>query len=333
MTTEIIRIVFLLAIFAAAFLLFQTVGRAVAARRAHTVATNRRMSLIQKGTAREDLYGELLKNRPREHEALPPLLRRMAIGFEHMIYTSGISWSISQVLVAMAVAIGLLFIIALGIAVGAGAEIGFGAIQLCLLFAIAAGAGIPYFILKQVANSRRKTMEKQFPVALDIFVRALRSGHPVASAIELLTQEMEDPIGSEFGLVSDEITYGADLTTALDSMADRWKLEDMRMFVVSLSVQSETGGNLAEILENLAGVIRDRAAMYMKVRALSSEGRMTGWMLSILPIFAFVTTFLGAPEFYLDVAEDPIFIFGSIFLILLYFVGVFAIRKLVDLKV
>ena len=110
-----------------------------------------------------------------------------------------------------------------------------------------------------------------------VFVRALRSGHPVASAIDLLTHEMEDPMGSEFGVVSDEASYGADLHDALQAMAERWDNPDMRMFVVSLSLQSETGGNLAEILENLADVIRARAAMYMKVRALSSEGRLTGF--------------------------------------------------------
>ena len=164
-------------------------------------------------------------------------------------------------------------------------------------------------------------------------MRALRSGHPISSALDLLTREMEDPIGSEFGLVSDEVSYGAELTDALEAMADRWNLEDMRMFVVSLSVQAETGGNLAEILENLAKVIRSRASMYMKVRALSSEGRMTAWMLSILPIFALVSMFMVNPGFYFDVARDPIFLIGFPSLILLYFIGLFMIRRMIDLKV
>ena len=176
-------------------------------------------------------------------------------------------------------------------------------------------------------------MEKQFPVALDIFVRSLRSGHPVPSAIDLLTREMEDPIGSEFGLVSDEVAYGSDLVEALHSMADRWDLDDMRMFVVSLSLQNQTGGNLAEILENISGVIRDRAQMFMKVRALSSEGRMTGWMLTVLPVGAFLMIFLGSPEFYLNVADDPMFIISSIVLVVMYVIGVITIRKMVDLKV
>ena len=95
-------------------------------------------------------------------------------------------------------------------------------------------------------------------------------------------------------------------------MAERWDLDDMRMFVVSLSVQSETGGNLAEILENLSKVIRERHAMLMKVRALSSEGRMTAVMLTILPIFTFVFLFLFNPAFFLDVASDPWFVPGFV---------------------
>lgn len=333
MTAIAVRVAFLLAIFAAAFLLAQALARSAAARRSHTVATNRRMALIQSGSTREELYGELVKNRPREHLELPPLLRGVAVRFEKTVYASGIRFSVGQVAAAIAVACALLFVIAIALAAGAGIEIGFGVAQLALLFAAAGGVFIPYMILRRMAVSRRKAIEKQFPVAVDIFVRALRSGHPVASAIELLTHEMDDPIGSEFGIVNDEVTYGSGLTSALDAMATRWELEDMRMFVVSLSVQSETGGNLAEILENLSGVIRERASMFMKVRALSSEGRMTGWMLSVLPVFAFCSVFLGNPGFYFDVADDPIFIFGAIGLLVLYLSGILMIRKMIDLKV
>jgi tight adherence protein B len=176
-------------------------------------------------------------------------------------------------------------------------------------------------------------MEEQFPVALDVFVRGLRAGHPIAAALDLLTVEMPDPIGSQFGIAVDEVTYGAELRDALQSMAERWDMEDMRMFVVSLSVQSETGGNLAEILENLSKVVRDRHSMMLKVRALSSEGRMTATMLTILPIFAFVMLFLFSPRFFLDVANDPWFIPGFGILIVLYVTGFLIMRRMVDLKV
>jgi tight adherence protein B len=176
-------------------------------------------------------------------------------------------------------------------------------------------------------------MQDQFPVALDVFVRGLRAGHPIAAALDLLTVEMPDPIGSQFGVVVDEVTYGAELRDALQAMAERWDLDDMRMFVVSLSVQNETGGNLAEILDNLSTVIRERHSMYLKVRALSSEGRMTAIMLTILPVFAFSFLFIMNAGFYLDVADDPAFLPGFIVLIVMYIIGFITIRKMVDLKV
>lgn len=155
----------------------------------------------------------------------------------------------------------------------------------------------------------------------------------MASALDLLTVEMPDPIGTQFGMVVDEVTYGAELRDALHSMAERWDLADMRMFVVSLSVQNETGGNLAEILENLSKVIRDRQAMMLKVRALSSEGRMTAVVLTALPIMAFTALLVFNPKFYLEVADDPAFIPGFMSLVVLYLIGFFTIRRMVDIKV
>ena len=149
----------------------------------------------------------------------------------------------------------------------------------------------------------------------------------------MLVEEMEDPVGTEFGIVSDEIAFGFALRDALQRMADRWGLPDIDMFVVSVSVQMETGGNLAEILENLGRVIRERASMFMQVRALSSEGRMTAVVLTALPILSFAGLFTLRPEFYLDVAGDPIFTLGFLGLLLRYGVGFFWIRRMVDLKV
>jgi tight adherence protein B len=214
-----------------------------------------------------------------------------------------------------------------------GGVISAGRIVLLLVFSSAIGLAIPIMVLQVKANRQRRRMEAQFPVALDVFVRGLRAGHPVAAALDLLTVEMPDPIGSEFGLVVDEVTYGADFRDALQAMADRWDMEELRMFVVSLAIQMETGGNLAEILENLSKVIRERHSMMLKVRALSSEGRMTAIMLTILPVFAFTLLFLLRPQFYLEVADDPAFLPGFIILLLLYMVGFITIRRLVDLKV
>ena len=333
MTAEITRIFILLAIFAAIVLLVQVFGRTISARTRHRKAVNKRLSLIASGEDRELVTGKLLKNRPRDYAHLPPFLAKRATGFERIVFTSGIALTASQIATFMAVGFAAIALILILLFSLTGTGLSFGTIQLALIAALAISVGLPYLVIKRMALKRQKKMEQQFPIALDIFVRALRSGHPVASAIDLLTREMEDPIGSEFGIVSDEVSYGADLVVALNHMADRWDLEDMRMFVVSLSVQSQTGGNLAEILDNISGVIRDRQSMFMKVRALSSEGRMTGWMLSILPVAAFLLVFTGAPDFYLNVADDPIFIIGSISLLTLYVLGIMTIRRMIDLKV
>nr|WP_298930172.1 type II secretion system F family protein [uncultured Erythrobacter sp.] len=333
MSTEIIRAIILLVVFAAIFLLASVFLNEWQKRRVHTQAVNKRLEMIERGTNREAVVGELIKRRPAELSFLPQYIRQPLLSFQRLVFASGISMTYRTVLVLLAAASAALFFITLVVLVLSGIALSFGSIQLTLMFSIALGILVPVFILQRMAQAQRKKMEQQFPVALDIFVRALRTGHPVSSAIDLLTEEMEDPIGSEFGLISDEVAYGAELIDALSALAERWDLEDIRMFVVALSLQQQTGGNLAEILENISKVIRERAQLYMKVRALSSEGRMTGWMLTILPVFAFVTIFLGTPEYYFDVADDPVFIFGSITLSIMYVTGVIVIRKMVDLKV
>jgi tight adherence protein B len=168
---------------------------------------------------------------------------------------------------------------------------------------------------------------------LDVFIRGLRAGHPAYSALQIVSKETADPLGTEIGLALDEVNFGADIRSAMQDLAERCDVEDIRMFVVCLGVQAETGGNLAEILGNLATVIRDRASMYMKVRALSSEGRATGMVLTVMPILLFCALFFLNPKFYLEVAGDPYFLPGFVGLLIAFLVGVLWIRRLVNLKV
>ncbi len=332
MSADVVRFLILVAIFGSVFLAMQMILRLTVERHAHSGAVNRRMRLIAKGTDREEIISFLRKHDPGivEGGSIP---RRLYASFRRNLMMAAIPYSATQVAIGM----GMLFsALALAISIAAWSanyQLTAGVMQLIVAVAAAVAIFIPVMAVSFLAQRRRKRMQEQFPVALDIFVRALRSGHPVASAIELLTQEMEDPIGSEFGLIADEVSYGADLAEALDDMAERWDMDDIRMFVVSLSVQHETGGNLAEILDNLSRVIRERASLYLKVRALSSEGRMTGWLLTALPIITFVLLFTMNPAFYLGVARDPIFFFGFPALLVWYLVGVVSIKRMVDLKV
>ena len=333
MQDAFIKILLMSAIFASVFMLSQILVGGVWRRRTEAGAVNLRLRMIREGGSREDVVARLRKNTPREFSGLPPFLAIRLQNLQRMLMASALPFSPSQILVAMGGLFLLLCVILLLGARSGGFLLNLGVLQMTVAIAFAASIALPLMVINIVSQRRRKRMEEQFPIALDVFVRALRSGHPIASAIELLTHEMEDPIGSEFGLVADEVAYGAELAEALEDMAERWDLDDMRMFVVSLSVQSETGGNLAEILQNLSEVIRARASLYMKVRALSSEGRMTGWMLTVLPVLTFVGLFVVNPRFYLDVATDPIFVIGFPALLTVYLIGFIMIRRMVDLKV
>jgi len=330
---EATRFLVLLGVFACVFLMMQVVLRTSIDRRAHVGAVNKRLKMIASGTAREDVVNILRKNDPLWLNDVSNPWSRFYFAFRRNLSMAAVPWTAWQVGIGMAAIFAVLVLIVTMAIWSAAYPITSGVIQLIVAFAAAVAVGVPLMAISFLAQRRRKRMQEQFPVALDIFVRSLRSGHPIAGALDLLTQEMEDPIGSEFGLVSDEIAYGANLTDALNDMAERWDLDDLRMFVVSLSVQNETGGNLAEILDNLSKVIRERASLYLKVRALSSEGRMTGLMLTGLPIFTFVLVFLLNPPFYLDVAGDPIFYIGFPLMLMWYAVGVVSIRRMVNIKV
>lgn len=333
MSAILVRLFVLIAVFVSIFLLTQLLLGMLARRRAETEAVNKRLTLLRSGLSVDAVRGILRKDAPDRLAENAGVLARMWFGFQRKVRMAAIP--LEPRLVALIALIAFIAIVAiiLFLAWSAQFKLTIGVIHLIILIGATSAFGLPYLIISHLADKRYKRMEAQFPIALDVFVRALRAGHPVASAIDLLTREMEDPLGSEFGLVSDEVAYGANLTDALMGLAERWGLEDIRMFVISLSLQSETGGNLAEILANLSAVIRERASLFMKVRALSSEGRMTGWMLSVLPVFTLLSMFAVNPSFYLQVATDPIFIYGSTGLVVLYFIGVFMIRRMIDLKV
>lgn len=328
-----IRFLSLLAIFGAVFLVTQLVLSATAERRSYMGALNKRLKLMAQGKSRDDVVGVLRKNDPLAGGDATGIFGKSYFTLRRNLAMAAVGWTVGQVLAAIGVLFAVLAISASILAVQANYQLGAGALILILSFAAAGAIGLPLMIVSWLAQKRRKKMEAQFPIAIDLFVRSLRSGHPISGALYLVSQEMVDPIGSEFGVVTDEVAYGSDLTEALSDMAERWDLDDIRMFVTSLSVQNQTGGNLAEILDNLANVIRERASLFLKVRALSSEGRMTGIMLTALPVLTFVSVFTLNPEFYFDAAGDPIFFIGFPLMILWYFFGVFLIRRMVNIKV
>lgn len=328
-----IRLFVLVLLFAAVLLTVEGISSWLRARATTDRVVNRRLKMIAAGFERSTVLSKLRRSDEAVNFDRSTLFGWAGLSVMRVLHGAGLTFSARTVLTMMLAAAGVLFLIVMVGGMAAGYALTAGMFVMAAAFAGALGIVLPMMVLTRLAQRRRKKMEEQFPVALDTFVRGLRAGHPIAAALDLLTREMRDPIGSEFGIVVDEVTYGADLRDALQRMAERWNMNEMHMFVISLSVQSETGGNLAEILENLSTVIRERASLFMKVRALSSEGRMTAVMLTALPILAFVGLFLVNPAFYLDVAQERMFIIGFVGLITLYIIGFFTIRRMVDLKV
>lgn len=166
-----------------------------------------------------------------------------------------------------------------------------------ILFALPAGYYIMYRQCKRRIRKRNNDFINKFPDALDMIVRSVRSGFPLSTALQMLAENAEEPVRGEFRQVVDDLALGRTLTEALARLATRINEPDIRFFVVVLSVQQETGGNLSEIVSNLSGVIRKRKHLRLKIRAMTSEGKATGWVLGGLPVFVFVALSLIAPEY------------------------------------
>jgi len=332
MSPASIRLLVLVLIFAATLLAVEGVIRWVHGSRKEGRAINRRLQLIQRGLDQREVMTRI-RREVRTRLPVSGPLGAVAERIDRMIVEAGMTISSANLMVLLAGIAGALFVVSASIAAVMDMTMSLGGLLLITLFAISLGICLPLMAISHKREKRRRRLTEQFSIALDTFVRSLRAGHPIAAALELLTTDMADPIGSEFGIVVDEVTYGSELRDALQGMADRCGVDDMKMFVVSVSVQRETGGNLAEILDNLSAVIRERASMMLKVRALSSEGRISGIMLTALPMLTFALVFLSNPAFYLDVANDPVFFPGFGVLLGLYAIGVYSIRRMVDLKV
>ncbi|PDS32317.1 type II secretion system F family protein [Rhizobium phaseoli] len=160
---------------------------------------------------------------------------------------------------------------------------------------------IPALVVWRTRARRMKKFELKLPEALDVANRSLAAGHPLPAAIALVAREMPDPIGTEFGLLTDELTYGVTLDDALVNLADRVGVEDLNLLAISLSVQAGTGGNLVEILQNLSKTLRDRTMLRAKVRAISSEGRITAIFMSVYPFLLYAMIKALSPTYF-----DPV---------------------------
>ena len=282
-------------------------------------AINRRLILAKQNASARDVLETLKRERgligiDSEHFArLNELVLQTGLRVE------------GKMLIAIAFLLGVLFFVLFGFAFG------FGLIAFILSAVFAAVALVLFLALAR--RKRIARFSEQLPDSIDVIVRGVKSGYPFTVALGLVAKEMSDPIGTEFGMTSDEINFGSDTGTALDNLFRRVGHEDLLYLTMALKIQSETGGNLAEILSRLSGLLRQRAMLRLKVRAISAEGRLSGIFLTAMPFVLFGVVTLLRPDYYLGVREHPLIMPLLAIALMLLLVGNVIIFRMVNFKV
>ena len=272
---------------------------------------------------------EFLRRRTLGEGASPWLLTALGSSpvrwLNELVIASGIKKSTEQVLVSMtfglsAVAIVLKLVVGLSFVTS-------------LLGACGAAVMLPLALLSTLRKRRARQIAEQLPEAIDMFVRSLKAGHPVPTAIRMIATEMPAPIGVEFGRVFDSMKYGLDLRDALQRMTQRVPVPELQYMVGAIRIQHAAGGNLAEILGSLANIMRERLKLYMKVKALSSESRLSGKILAGIPFVIVGAINVLNPGFYDRAYTDTKLAMILYFAGFLVCFGIFLVRKIVNIRV
>ena len=195
-----------------------------------------------------------------------------------------------------------------------------------------AAAWLPIAFVRARAERRVRKFEEQFPEAIELIARALRAGHAMTTGLALVAEELPDPVGGEFRLVYDRQNFGMSMPDALRLFAQRVPLLDARFFVTAVLTQRESGGNLAEILDNLGDVIRQRFRVKRQIRVVTAHARLTGWVLSMIPVVVALGMVVVAPDHILTLVNDPLGIQMAVVALGLWVLGYLAIRKLTDVE-
>jgi tight adherence protein B len=255
---------------------------------------NRRVRLQQKAARQSDVLVQLRKERGI---ASAGRTRDWLGRLKALRVRSGIRMSLPRLVLACAAAAS---------ALGGLAALRFGSPYPLAVAPVIGACVLPYLVLSHLTKRRLKHFGTQLPEALDLIVRGLKAGHPVPVALAMVGREMPDPIGSEFGMIADELTYGSDIVSALQALNDRVGHEDLPLFVTAVSIQSSTGGNLREILDGLADTIRGRVKLRRKIRAISTEGRMSAYILTAVPGLLAGAVLLISPGYYSGVMDETL---------------------------
>lgn len=283
---------------------------------------NRRLALLQEGRDTEEVLAMLRQEREgAERSERVPIIGKLAkmARYGNVVLSS----RALRLLLVFLIAAAFVF---LALFTNAGPV-------LRLTVAALIGYAAMYSWLRGKARRRVALFEEQLPDALDLMVRSLRVGHPINSAVAVVAREMPDPIGTEFGLLADEATYGMSMNDALDKLTARMPVSDLRFLAIAINIQATSGGNLAEILEGLSAVIRSRFKLFRKVHAMTAEARWSGWFLSLFPIAALLLVQMFDAGYYDRVSDHPLFVPGAILTFVLLAANVLFMRVLADIKV
>jgi tight adherence protein B len=202
-----------------------------------------------------------------------------------------------------------------------------------LVLAIGMGIGGVYVWVDRKSKKRMMLLEEQLPDSIELMVRSLRVGHPFSTAIGIVAKEIPDPLGTEFGVIADEAAYGRDVTESLKSFAERMDSQDLRFLSVAVSIQQQSGGNLAEILDGLSKVIRARFKLFRRVRAITAEAKWSGMFLSAFPIVALMMILVIKPDYYDKVRDTPAFIPACLFVAVFLTINIIFMKVMTNIKV
>lgn len=283
---------------------------------------NRRLEMLEKGQRREEVLDKLRKEMQQHMKARTiPLYSLLA----EKAQKAAIAFTPQQLVMIMA---GLSVFIFLGLTIGTATEV---AVRVAM--SIGMGIGGVFMWISMKANKRMSLIEEQLPDAVELMVRSLRVGHPFVNAVSIVSREIQDPLASEFGVIADEAAYGRDIGEALKDMAERLDMQDMRFLAVAVTIQQQSGGNLAEILAGLAKVIRARFRLFRKVKAITAEAKWSGKFLSGFPVGALIVINVAKPGYYDEVKETPYFIPACFFVAIFLGINLLVMRVLTNIKV
>lgn len=224
-------------------------------------------------------------------------------------------------------------VIGVGLAVALLVYLRSGQLAMSVFVGSALGFGLPHMVVSHFIKRRLNKFTQHFPDAIDLLVRGLRSGLPVTETLQVVAKEIPGPVGEEFKLVTERIKIGRSMEDALQESANRLQTPEFNFFCITLAIQRETGGNLAETLSNLGAVLRSRAQMKLKIRALSSESKASAYIVGSLPFLVFIMIWWVNPEYLAGFfTEDRLMIAGIGGLVWMS-IGVFIMAKMVSFEI